>query len=127
MNLLSNDPHVIFSYMPLQHDDMERSAEMCSLEMIMLQRANMTDKMVIMADTLEDGLNAKLIPCCAMEMLLSSTIVPRHWKVCVSGHTSVLLVFHEAWKIWEQADMDDPIRSIAKWESMCSRSLNQSA
>ena len=33
MNLLSNDPNVIFSYVPFLDDDMERLVEMCSLEM----------------------------------------------------------------------------------------------
>ena len=47
----SNDLNVVFSYIPSQDDDMERSAEMCSLEMFMLQSANMNDKVIIMADS----------------------------------------------------------------------------
>ena len=39
-------------------------------------------------DTPRDGPSAKLIPCCAEEILLSSVIVLRHWKTCVTGHTN---------------------------------------
>ena len=47
----SNDPNVIFSYVPFQDDDMERFVEMCSLEMCLLQNVNMNDKVIIIADT----------------------------------------------------------------------------
>ena len=63
----SNDPKVIFSYIPCQDDDMERLVEMCSLEMFLLQKREYER---------QSGPNAKLIPCCAMEILLSSVIVP---------------------------------------------------
>ena len=46
----SNDPNVIFSYVPFQDDDMERPVETCSLEMV-LQNVNVNDKVIIIADT----------------------------------------------------------------------------
>ena len=47
----SNDPDVIFSCVPFQHDDTERPVEMCSLETYLLQNGNMNDKVIIIADT----------------------------------------------------------------------------
>ena len=73
---------------------MERLVEMCSLERYLLHNVNMTD-----------GQNEELIPCCAMEILISFAIVPRHLKVYVSRHASVLLVFHEMRKIWKQLNL----------------------
>ena len=73
----TNDPNVIFSYTPCQDDNTERTVEMCSLEMLLLQNANAGDKVIIIADTrhTRDGPSVKLIPCCAKEILLSSVIV----------------------------------------------------
>ena len=48
------------------------------------------------------------------EILLSYVIVPRHLKVYVSGHTSILLVFHEMWKIWKQIEFADVLGAIAQ-------------
>ena len=47
----TNDPNIVFSYIPYQDDDMERPVEMCSLEMLLLQNANESDKVIITADT----------------------------------------------------------------------------
>ena len=47
----TNDPNVVFSYIPLQDDHTERLVEMCSLEMFLLQNVNANDKVIIIADT----------------------------------------------------------------------------
>ena len=47
----SNDPNVVFSYIPFQDDDMERLVEMCSIEMLLLQNMDVSDKVTIIADT----------------------------------------------------------------------------
>ena len=47
----TNDPIVVFSYIPYQDDDMERLVEMCSLEMFLLQNVNVNDKVIIITDT----------------------------------------------------------------------------
>ena len=47
----TNDPNVVFSYILIQDDDTERPVEMCSLEMPLLQNANASDKVIIIADT----------------------------------------------------------------------------
>ena len=44
----SNDPNVVFSYIPQKDDDMERLVEMCLLEMFLLQNVHMKDKVIIM-------------------------------------------------------------------------------
>ena len=47
----SNDPYVVFSYIPFQDVDMERLVEMCSLETYSFHKVNMNGKVVIIADT----------------------------------------------------------------------------
>ena len=47
----TNDPNVVFSYIPFQDDDMKRLVEMCSLEMFLLQNVNVNAKVIIIADT----------------------------------------------------------------------------
>ena len=47
----SNEPNVVFSYIPFQDDDVERFVEMCSLERYLLHNVNMNDKVIIIADT----------------------------------------------------------------------------
>ena len=46
----TNDPNVVFSYIPFQDDDMEGLVEMCSLEMFLLPNVSATDKVIIVAD-----------------------------------------------------------------------------
>ena len=46
-----DDPNVVFSYIPFQDDDTERSVEICSHEMFLLQNVNANDKVLIIADT----------------------------------------------------------------------------
>ena len=47
----TNDPKVIFLYIPFQDDNTERSVEMCLLEMLLLQNVKANGKVVIIADT----------------------------------------------------------------------------
>ena len=47
----TNDPTVFFSYIPFSDDDAERLAEVCSLEMFLLQDMDVNDKVIIIADT----------------------------------------------------------------------------
>ena len=47
----ANDPNVFFSYVPFSDDDTERLAEVCSLEMFLLQNMDVSDKVIIIADT----------------------------------------------------------------------------
>ena len=47
----TNDPSVVFSYIPLKDDDTKRPVEICSLEMFLLQNVNANDKLIIIADT----------------------------------------------------------------------------
>ena len=47
----SNDPNVIFSYIPFLEDNTERLVEMCSLEMFLLRNVNMHEKVVFIAET----------------------------------------------------------------------------
>ena len=47
----TNDPNVVFLYIPFLDEEMERSVEMCSLEMLLLQNVIANDKMNIIADT----------------------------------------------------------------------------
>ena len=47
----TNDPNVVFSYIPFQEDDMERLVEMCLLELFLLQNVDVNDKVIIFADT----------------------------------------------------------------------------
>ena len=47
----TNDPSVVFSYIPFQDDDMERPVDMCSPKMWLLQNVNVNDKVIIIADT----------------------------------------------------------------------------
>ena len=88
-----DDPNVICPYIPFQDDDTERPVKMCSLETYLLQNANGNDEVIIIADTRHTQRRSerkkKLFSCCAKEVLLSSVVVLRHWKTCVSGHTSV--------------------------------------
>ena len=46
----TNDPNVIFSYIPFQDNDTDRPVEMCSLEVFLLQNVNANDKVIIIAD-----------------------------------------------------------------------------
>ena len=46
----SNDPNVIFSFVPFLDDDMERLVEMSSLEMYLGHNVNLDDKEVVIAD-----------------------------------------------------------------------------
>ena len=104
--LASNDPNVVSSYVPFQDDDMERPVEMSSFEMFLLQNVNVKGKVIITADTRHlQRWAAKLIPCCAVGILLSSVFVLRYWKVCVSVHTSALPVVHGMRKIWNQSNL----------------------
>ena len=45
------DPNVFFSYVPFSNDDTERPAEVCSLEMFLFQNMDVSDKVIIIADT----------------------------------------------------------------------------
>ena len=47
----TNDPSVIFWYIPFQDDDTERSVEMCSLQMLLLQNADASDKVLLSGET----------------------------------------------------------------------------
>ena len=47
----TDDPNVVFSYIPFQDDDKERFVEMCSLEMFLFQDVNVNDTVIIIADT----------------------------------------------------------------------------
>ena len=47
----TNDPNVVFSYIPFQDDDMDRLVEMCSLDMFLSQNVNANDKVIIIAKT----------------------------------------------------------------------------
>ena len=47
----ANDPKVFFSYVAFSDDDTERPAEVCSLEMFLSQNMEVSDKVIIIADT----------------------------------------------------------------------------
>ena len=47
----SKDPNVIFPFVPFQDDDIERLVEMCSLETYLFHNENLSDKVMIIADT----------------------------------------------------------------------------
>ena len=47
----ANDPNFFFSYVPLSNGDTERPAEVLSLEMLWLQNMDVSDKVIIIADT----------------------------------------------------------------------------
>ena len=86
---------------------MERSVETCSLEMTLLQNADANDKVFIIADTRHNQRwsERQVDPMLCKGDLAFFCIVLRHWKTCVSGHTSVLLVSHETWTIWKQSNL----------------------
>ena len=45
----TNNPNVFFSYVPCSNDDTERLAEVCPLEMFLLQNMDVSDKAIIIA------------------------------------------------------------------------------
>ena len=47
MKFATNDPNVVFSFIPFQDDDMERLVEMCLLETFLSQNVNANDKVII--------------------------------------------------------------------------------
>ena len=74
--------------------------------MFLLQHVNANDKVIIIADTrhTQRWSERKIDPMLCKGDPAFSVLAQPHWKACVSGHTSALLVSHEMWVIWKQSN-----------------------
>ena len=113
----ANDPNVFFSYVPFPTDYTKRPAGVCSLDMFLLQNVDVSDKVIIIADTRHtqrwSGRENNPTLCKGDSAFFCNCPIDIG-KLASLGTRAHSLVSHEMWMIWKQSSLPTSLGAIAE-------------